>query len=293
MQPLLYHLPLWLTAVLIVGLCVGLACGGVALARRKDWQVHPDDNTGAGFLHAFVGVLYAVALGLMVVMVQEEYHDVEDSVVAEASAVGDIYRALDAVREPARSGLRAELREYVRLTVDVEWPAIRRGGQSLETWMALDRFTRHLVRYRPTDEDAAVHDHLLGDLDEMLDARRARIYQGQQGIGTVTWSVILVGGLVTLGFTCVFRMNSHRAQTVLTAATAAMYGLMLFLVVVMDHPLWGNFSVGPGSFEQLRGSWLRIEGERGDTLPGMPPPSALAAPGDAAPAPDSAAGARP
>lgn len=64
---LIYTIPLFLLFVLILipSLILGLA--GVWLVRRYDWMLDPEDNSTAALAHVFVGVLYAVALGLMVV----------------------------------------------------------------------------------------------------------------------------------------------------------------------------------------------------------------------------------
>ena len=259
MAQLVYSLPLWILAVLLMALCVGVGLGGVLLARRLGWTVEPDDNTGAGMLHAFIGVVYAVALGLIVVQVQEEYGEVDEAVVAEASAVGDLYRTLDGWSEPDRARLRGEVRQYVQLVVNHEWPAVRGGGQSDTTWRQMDRVAEGIVRLRPADDrEGTLYGELLGDVDAVLDARRTRLFHGVEGIGAVMWTVILLGGVVTLGFACIFHFASPRTQMATTAVMAAMFGLMFFLIIAMDHPLWGDLSVEPDALVELQRHFQRI-----------------------------------
>lgn len=61
------------------------------IVRHKKWMLSPEDNSTAALAHAFVGVLYAVALGLMVVGVQSGYAEVEEVVMKEAYLAGDLY----------------------------------------------------------------------------------------------------------------------------------------------------------------------------------------------------------
>lgn len=259
MAQLVYSLPLWLLAVLLIALCVGFGVGGVLLFGRLGWRVEPDDNTGAGLLHAFIGVVYAVALGLIVVQVQGEYGEVDEAVVAEASAVGDLYRTLDGWSEPQRTQLRAEVRQYLHLVVSEEWPVVSGGGSSDTTWRQMDRVAGEIVRLRPADDrEGALYGELLGDVDAVLDARRTRLFHGVEGIGAVMWTVIVLGGMVTLGFACAFHFASRRTQLVTTAVMGAMFGLMFFLIVAMDHPLWGDLSVQPDALVELQGHFRRL-----------------------------------
>jgi hypothetical protein len=263
----LYTVPLWLLALLLVAGSVGCAMGGVLLARRLGWRVAFDDNTAAGFLHAFLGVVYAVALGLIVVMVQGDYGDVDEAAVHEASNVGDMYRLIDGLSEPSRTRLKGEVQGYVAVVIRDEWPTVAAGGRSERTARTLDALVHDVILMQP----ATAHDHdlypqLLSTMQTVLDQRRERLIEGVQGIGAVTWTVIILGGLITLGFACTFHMVSLRAQLVLTSLMAVSFALMVFLIIGMDHPLWGDLSVGPDAFQALETSFSRITQEEG----GMP-----------------------
>lgn len=71
---LIYALPGWLDLILIVALCVVLACAGHVLVHRSFKAVSfIEHNEVAGFIIAVVGVLYAVILGFLTVIVWEHY----------------------------------------------------------------------------------------------------------------------------------------------------------------------------------------------------------------------------
>jgi len=256
----LYDLPLVLLCLLFVLGSVGIAVGGVLLARRSGLTVSPEDNGTAAALHAFVGVVYAVALGLIVVSVQGDYAEVEEASMTEASAAANMYRAIDGLEPAARTRLHRELGAYVLLVVGDEWPASAHGRESRRTWAAVDRLTHAVHALTPTSPtEERLLPEIMEQLDALLDARRMRLFLGEQGIGVVTWTVILLGGVITIGFACFFHMERLRSQLLLTGLMGAMFGLMLFLIVAMDHPLWGQLSVQPDAFRSLISNYARMK----------------------------------
>jgi hypothetical protein len=258
----LYDLPLALLCLLFVLGAVALAVGGVLLARRSGLTVSPEDNGTAAALHAFVGVVYAVALGLIVVSVQGDYGEVQQASMAEASAAGNMFRAIDGLEPASRAALHAQLGAYVVLVVRDEWPASAHGRESPRTWAAVDRLARAVHTFQPTSPaEERLLPEIMEQLDDMLDARRMRLFLGEQGIGAVTWTVILLGGIITVGFACFFHMERLRSQLLLTGLMGAMFGLMLFLIVAMDHPLWGKLSVQPDAFRSLITQYARMSAE--------------------------------
>ncbi|HEX8242971.1 MAG TPA: hypothetical protein VF541_05740, partial [Longimicrobium sp.] len=93
-------------------------------------------------------------------------------------------------------------------------------------------------------------------------ARRDRLFLGGRGVGAVTWTIIILGGMITVGFAAFFNMRNGRAQVLLTGMMAAMFGLMLFLIAAMDHPLWGRLSVDPGPFRQIAVNFARQQADQ-------------------------------
>ena len=95
--------------------------------------------------------------------------------------------------------------------------------------------------------------------NSLLDRRRERLFVGQQGIGGTLWVVIILGGMVTIiGYACAFQVHSLRTHLAVTGLMAVMFGLMAFLIVAMDHPLWGHLSVTPDALMTVRTNITRL-----------------------------------
>lgn len=265
----LYDLPTPLLAALLLALSVAYALAAVVFVRRMKWRLSPEDNGTAAALHAFIGVMYAVALGLLVVNAQSDYGDVEQAVVNEANATGDLYRALMGLEPASRDSLQRDLGNYVQLVIDDEWPRSRHGERSLPTARAVDHLADEIYTYQPTTpREERVYPQLVQGVDQMLDARRQRVFMGGQGVGMVTWIIVILGGLITIGFAAFFWMENNGAQMILTSLMASVFGLMLTLLVAMDHPLWGAVAVSPEPFLELRANWVRLH-----PPPGLVPPA--------------------
>ena len=246
----IYELPLPLLAIATV-LSMALACvAGVWVVDRFGWRLEHGDDAAAAYRHAFVGVVYAVALGLIVVAVHERYGRVQASVLAEANSVGDLYRTFDAMPHGPRERLQQLLADYVNDEVRVEWDIVRRGGTSAHTWTLIDNLMRQLQRLEPENQrDARAQDHALTQAEKLLDARRTRLFMALHGVGDVAWAAIVVGAVITLGFACFFHGPSRRAHMLTMAMTGAMFGVMLFLLLALDHPLRGRYGVDPTDLE--------------------------------------------
>jgi hypothetical protein len=255
----LYDLPLVGLYLVILVPCVGFAVLAVLLARRLGWVIPEEDTGTASVMHGFVSMVYAVALGLMVVSVQDEFGEVEQASMTEAGEVGDVYRTLAGMSAGARELFQRQTLEYVDLVIDREWPASARGERSDETWAALDRLSYDVAAYRPVDDhEAMIYGQLVADLTSLLDARRLRLHLGQAGVGPVTWLVIVAGSIITVGFIATFPVTRLSRQLLLTSVMATMFGLMIFLIVAMDHPLRGRLAVGPDAFVEVRENMVRL-----------------------------------
>src|SRR5262245_44597742 len=217
-MPSLYDLPLWLVALVCIGASVAYAIIGILTCRRLGWTLDECDHGTAGIVHAFVGVLYAVALGLLTVSVQSSFGDVENASVTEASAAGDLYRTLDGLSDTSRLRIQHDVASYVDLVVEKEWPAARKGQESDTTWRLADNLYTEIVRYTPrNDKDLQLYTQLVTDGQDLLNARRTRLFLGTDGIEFTTWLVIIAGAIITIGFACFFRMQKLKIQLVLTS----------------------------------------------------------------------------
>ncbi len=86
-------------------------------------------------------------------------------------------------------------------------------------------------------------------LSELNDSRAERLHASKIGLHSLIWSVLIVGGLLTIVFTYFFGVSNIRPQALMTAGLTTMIALTLFLIWNLNHPFRGDFHVDPTAFE--------------------------------------------
>ena len=247
----LYDIPDWLLAVLVVAVAVGLSIGGFFATRPLRVRT---SNDVAGPVLGTVGLVQGVLLALVAVAAWNNYTAAGDASEREAAAVANLFRQFEGYPDPARQRLEARLRAYVGLLVGEEWRALQRGETSVRTTRARDALAREWVNFEPRgSREQLLYSATGRELEELLDARRSRLAAGRAGLPGPLWAVALLGAALTVFCTYFFHMEHERTQIVVTSTIAASLGLLVYLILVLDHPLWGTYGIRPAVFvEALR-----------------------------------------
>jgi hypothetical protein len=243
----------WFWILLFVVALPTFAVSGALLVRRivgVDVLVH--HNEVAGFIYAVVGVVYAVLLGFSAIIVWEQFRHAEEDVAHEANALADLYRDSRVFPPEVRKAVELRVREYARLVVEKEWPAMVKGESSAETWDAYNGLWRTYHDFQPQDDHQRVwYGESLQQLNAFADSRRDRLLSMQSGVPTVMWGVLLVGGAITIAFSFLFGMRSTRAQVFMTASLALTIGVALLSILALEKPFSGITRVDPEAFDQV------------------------------------------
>ena len=243
-------------SILVVGGIPLLAVAGALLVRR--WatvEVLERHNEVAGFVYAVIGVVYAVLLGFTAIIVWERFEQAQANVEREANELADLFRNAQAfAAEDFREELETNLRSYVRLVVEKEWPAMAEGKSSADAWDAYNRLWQTYYRFKPQDEDERVwYNQSLTRLNQLGDQRRLRLLSSQsEGVPPVMWGVLLGAGAITIGFSFLFGTKNTVAQAVMTAGLAMTIALVLLSILALEQPFGGITRTEPEAFNQTK-----------------------------------------
>jgi len=72
-----------------------------------------------------------------------------------------------------------------------------------------------------------------------------------EGLPTILWVVLIVGGVIVVGFTYLFGLENNTVHTLVVASLALIISLTLFTVAALDHPFRGDIIVHSDAFEQV------------------------------------------
>jgi len=250
--PWVYQVPSPVLGGLIVTVFVGAAIGGLWVSRRLVGPPAAAHNDLAGFLYSVVGVLYAVLLGLTAVAAWDDFQDIKRTAVQEANALQNLVHGLAAFPEPTRSHLQALSERYVRMVVTEEWPAMHRAQPSPRTQEAADALIRGWVLVQPrTPAETVLFESSLNQMQTFLAQRQLRINSAEEGIDPLMWGILLFGAALTIGFSFFFWAENVGIHAFLTGCLAALLAIIVYWILIYDHPLWGRVRVSPAPFVSI------------------------------------------
>ena len=239
------------SGLLVVAVSVLIAVTGLTLVQRLvPLRLRKEHNDVAGFIYAVLGVIYAVLIALVVIAVWEDFAAARDTVEMEASELDDVFGLAHSLPEPEGRQLQELAHSYARVVVDEEWALMAQARTSPRAWELLDEMTLHFenVEVR-TKAEQVRYAEALARMDELADARNARLVEAGEGIPTVLWGVLAVGGILVVGFAYLFGLENTLVHNLMVAALALLISSVLFTVGVLEYPFSGDVRVSPEAFE--------------------------------------------
>jgi len=236
----LASLPLWLAAILIVVLPTAAAMAGPVLIRRRfSLERLTTNNEIAGFKFATVGVIYAVLLAFAVIVVWERFSSAEAAVIQEAGAAVTLYR-LAAAPDPQAATMRGALDHYLEAAIAKDWPQMSAAKSSPEATQALNElYVATLSEAQDGTRPPAVLVAMFHQLDLVTEARRTRLQLAHGIVPTMLWTVLILGGVLTVSFTFFFGTRNLEAQVLMTGVLALIVFMGLLVIVSLNHPFTG------------------------------------------------------
>jgi hypothetical protein len=252
----IYHLPLWLLALVFSALFLALTWLGIRLARPwvDRWAGSDGEwNHVMGHVIASHGVLYGILLALLALGALENRAGLIEIVGTEAASLGALYRDSSGYPEPMRSEMKSRLHEYCTYVIEVAWPAQKHGKIPTGGVERLNEFQDMLIAFEPqTKGQEILHSQTLLQYNKFIEARRQRIYYAEHGLPSPMWWVVAAGALLGIGLLSLLHVRQPSAHFVLAGSLSLTTGLVIFLLAAMDHPLRGGIAVTPEAFEIIQ-----------------------------------------
>jgi Protein of unknown function (DUF4239) len=244
--------------LVVCGACLAAIVGLMLVQRLVPATIRQENNDVAGFIYAVLGVIYAVLLALVVIATWEEFGRARVTVEAEANALAEIFWLAHRLPEPEGRELQELCQSYAEEVVNVGWPLMEQGRtpsmerseESSRAWVLIDDIRASLQEVEPrTLAGQELYAEGLDQVQRLADARRMRLVVAEESLPAVLWVVLIVGGIVAVGFAYLFGMENTWAHALMVASLAGVIALVLFTIAAMDHPFSGAARVGPEAFE--------------------------------------------
>jgi hypothetical protein len=250
-----YGLPLWTAATVFIGGIAALSGVGLLLTR----MLYPKaaeltHNDVAGPIMTTIGTVLAVLLTFMVVTMWQEYDNSAQGAATEAGELADLYHESFVLPDNTGAPLRRDVLQYLRVVVADEWPLMRRGESSPTANLLAHRIINRVERFDPTTMGAqAAAADSLSHAHHFLDARRARLFNNQQSVPDLIWSMMFLVSALTIASSYFFGVSNFRAHMLMTFALGAVVGATFLMIAELDLPFRGPLQIPSSAFsEQLQ-----------------------------------------
>jgi hypothetical protein len=177
---------------------------------------------------------------------------------ARPNALAEIFWLANQLPEPEGRELQELCRSYAEEVVNVGWPlmeqgktpSLERSQESSRGWVLIDDIRATVQGYEPrTKAGQEIYAEGLDQVQRLADSRRTRLVQAEEGLPTVLWVVLIVAGMVVVGFAYLFGMENTWAHALMIVSLAGVITLVLFTIAAMEHPFSGGARISPEAFE--------------------------------------------
>lgn len=206
----------------------------------------------------WVGVLYAIMLGLAVVAVWDARNGASDNVREEAVALHEIQSSAEVLPEGQRTRIDTALGAYVRGVVDEEWPKMR-DEQRMDpaSERRFQQLRTAVSDFKP--KSAQQITAYSTQAKQLADATATRAVRGDdagQGgeMSPILWFGVLLGALITIAFAFAYPITRGWRQIAVVTTMTAMIAYTLYIIWTINPPFGGAMPVEPDQLEQFLSS---------------------------------------
>lgn len=249
----IYALPAWLFFILVLVALTAISGAGLFVFQRfvpqSDELAH---NDVAGPIIGTIGTILAVVLSFLLIGNWQEYDAAAGTVAQEASAVADLYHSAAYLPPTLGAEVRAACRNYVEVVVGTEWPAMRWGGRSPQALQAALRILQLVSEYQPqTAAQVAIQQNDLALANQVMDARRIRLFDNDEGIPMIFWAGNFFIAAITIVFCYLFRVRKRWLHVFMTTSLMLVISTLFVITAEFDYPFRGDGQIQPFPFTQL------------------------------------------
>jgi len=202
--------------LLILGILATFATAGVLLWLSSFSRFAPWFRSFHNFspqVVAVVGILFALYTTFFASDIWSVRDRAQTAIVQEAQALRGLFRLAEQQPPVIGAPMLAAIRDYARLTVEVEWPLLAQGQTSrqvLDGWRRLlgSVLAEPAARGLPT----SVHTVMLQEVERVQAARHQRLAQSQKHGDPLKWFAVACLGALTMLTMVLVHLDHWRTQ---------------------------------------------------------------------------------
>ncbi len=207
-----------------------------------------------------VGGIYAVLLAFVVYVVWNQYDQARGHIDRETTALIDLHRTASGLPPVTRDAIQAGLRAYVGAVLNEEWTAMQRHDESTITRVGerLEIVWLAIHRCMPANTcQHTMYSEVLSRFNDLTDVRTSRLTSSRQRIPLPMKILLYAGALIMIGSIYLMVIEPAWVHIIATGALSGAIAHILFLIVDLDDPFSGRYTIARQPYERALAAFER------------------------------------
>ena len=189
------------------------------------------------------------------------YDNAQRTAEAEASSLQELHRLAEGFPDGERQKAQELTESYAQTVIEEGRPLLQEGQVSAKAGTISVELRRGVLAFEPrTDWEDDLYARSLVIVGELDENRALRLLEVREGLPSILWVVLILGGATTVCFTHLLGVSTEWLHVFMIAAYTLVLALILFTIGTIDYPFDGIAQVSPDAFEDAPS---RMESYRG------------------------------
>jgi F0F1-type ATP synthase assembly protein I len=202
-----------------------------------------------GFL-SLTGAFLSITIGLIIVGTYDNYEQTEDTTRKEVNKLYMLYKNIELLGDKESAVMLENLREYSKYVIHTEWKLQQKGIMPPLSNKPLNAFEEKLKEYHPkTKKDLTIYRKIIDIYEAYIGLRHYRISIVQDGLPASIYVILIFGLIINILISWLIVNKNKPLEFVVYTLTGLLAGILVFIIIAMDYPFRGEYSVTPEPFE--------------------------------------------
>ena len=254
-------LQLLLEISIVIVIALFLTYAGFIIIRKKfSHEFLSEYHTVASYMFNSISITYGVLLAFVVYLNWFNYEKSEQNIENETAYLSNFYRDTRTLPDSIRNAITNKLINYTKSVIDDEWITMSKGKTSPHTEAALDSLWKSFTSI-PANSITNIYFYqfAIERLNFISQCRRQRILDMEQTTPAVIWTVLIICGSISVGYTYFFSTKKRRAHLSLIATIIIVNVLIFYLIYVLDHPFEGYTGISQEPFKLVLDKFYNLK----------------------------------
>ncbi|MFA6400395.1 MAG: hypothetical protein WCX31_02045 [Salinivirgaceae bacterium] len=250
----LVQIPPFLLFILIIilgGVIAGLST--YLFNKYSHYIILRSHNEVTGFLFLSIASFYAFLLSFIVFIVWGQLNETRGNASKEGSFAMGLYRDIKFYPDTVESKqLMLVYLDFAYNVIDEEFPNMKRMEQSRKTNESFNRVFYKMEHLNPKNPiQIQLVAEMFNNLNQLATYRGLRLTTSENEIPLPLWLPILFGAFITIFCSMLLDIEHRRMHIVLNSLLGVFIGMILFIIILLDHPYTGSLGINPNEYRQI------------------------------------------